>query len=76
MQVEDVLERLRSAARPRTRLRELRRLATHGPGSAPVPLLAQIAARVADRAPTPDLLHNTASLRCSSPKQTPDSTLP
>ncbi|KAK9845380.1 hypothetical protein WJX81_005043 [Elliptochloris bilobata] len=60
---EEVLERLRAASSPRGRLRELRRLATHGPGSAPVPLAVQVTARAAAGAPTPDLTHNTASLR-------------
>jgi hypothetical protein len=76
-QAVEALERLRGGGRHRARLGALRRLAPHGPGSAPVPLLAQLAARVAERAPAPDLVHNTASLRCapgrtrSSPSPSP-----
>jgi len=65
LQAAEALERLRGGGRHRARLGALRRLAPHGPGSAPVPLLAQLAARVAERAPAPDLVHNTASLRCA-----------
>lgn len=68
IKVEEVLERLRAASAPRARLRDLRRLAAHGPGSAPIPLAAQVAARAAARAPTPDLAHNTASLRRAPPR--------
>jgi len=64
-QAAEALGRLRGDGRHRARLGALRRLAPHGPGSAPVPMLAQLAARVAERAPAPDLVHNTASLRCA-----------